>query len=545
MGMPHEGALEFLQRNSTSAREVHRKAMITRLAVVAGRRTLCKPIPSWLSAYRYASTLGSKRAFRGWQYTHENRTAWSGRLWSAASFSSSSSGIVMSPLEEYESLVKAGKLHSDPSQLYACRQLDLLFHSLKDYTPGPLIPIQQRQDEGMSMQDALRGFASEVGSDEEGPSGFFSSLFSSAPKKKPKAAAPSGTVTKVGAGGATAPKGLYMYGGVGCGKTMVMDMFYASAPAKRKRRVHFNQFMLECHDRMHRLRQNGLSEDPIPHLARNLLSECYLLCFDEFQVTDIGDALLLKRLFDELFSGGIVVVATSNRPPDDLYYNGIQRHLFLPFISQLKQTCNIFDFDSKQDYRLEGTVEGSNYITPIDTEETNLKVASLWKELTKNGKTSSKILTTKGRNIHVPLAAENTNVARFTFADLCEKPLGAGDYIKIAQTYHTIFLLDIPVLTKFEINEMRRFITLIDILYEHDTKVVFTASADPMNLFKPENEVDADEDLDHGDLLGTAEYTPVIKDEVFAFDRTISRLTEMQSTEYLRRASAAHTSDED
>ena len=130
--VPHghapEGALEFLQRNTTCARKVHRKAMITRLAVVAGRRTLCKPIPSWLSTYRYASTLGSKRAFRGWQYTHENRTAWSGRLWSAASFSSSSSGIVMSPLEEYESLVKAGKLHGDPSQLHACRQLDLLFH---------------------------------------------------------------------------------------------------------------------------------------------------------------------------------------------------------------------------------------------------------------------------------------------------------------------------------------------------------------------------------------------------------------------------------
>ena len=459
-------------------------------------------------------------------------------------FHSSSAALApssSSPLQEYESLVKQGKLHSDPSQVQALKLLEPLFHKLKEYTPGPLIPLKQREDAGLSMEDALKGFSSEIGSDKES-TGFFSSLFSSKPKKK-KAPPPttSGPATKLGAGGQTAPKGLYMYGGVGCGKTMIMDMFYANAPAKRKRRVHFNQFMLECHDRMHRLRQGGLNEDPIPHLARSLLSECYLLCFDEFQVTDIGDALLLKRLFDELFSGGIVVVATSNRPPDDLYYNGIQRHLFLPFISRLKETSHVFDYDSQQDYRLEGTMDGTNYLIPHDSEESKTKVETLWKELTKNGPTSPRILTTKGRNINVPLAAENTDVARFTFADLCESYMGAGDYIKIAQTYHTVFLLDIPVLTKFEINEMRRFITLIDVLYEHDTKVIFSAAADPIALFvSDDDKKSGDQEQDHGDLLGTKEYTQVDKDEVFAFDRTVSRLTEMQSLEYLRRVGVAH-----
>ena len=159
--------------------------------------------------------------------------------------------------------------------------------------------------------------------------------------------------------------------------------------------------------------------------------------------------------------------------------------------------------------------------------------------MTKNGPTSPRILTTKGRNINVPLAAEN--VARFTFADLCESYMGAGDYIKIAQTYHTVFLLDIPVLTKFEINEMRRFITLIDVLYEHDTKVIFSAAADPIALFvSDDDKKSGDQEQDHGDLLGTKEYTQVDKDEVFAFDRTVSRLTEMQSLEYLRRVGVAH-----
>jgi predicted ATPase len=443
-----------------------------------------------------------------------------------------------SPLTVYKEKVKNGQLSTDQSQVKALELLEPLFNEVQDYNPGPLVPLKRKTGEGMSLQDAVKGFSMEKGSDRDDNSGggFFSSLFGSS-KPKPAAKPKQSTVVTQRSGTGKTPKGLYMFGGVGCGKTMVMDMFFDQSPVRRKRRVHFNAFMLECHDRMHRLRQSGVSEDPIPHLARQILDECYLLCFDEMQVTDIGDALLLRRLFDELFHGGIIVVATSNRPPDDLYYNGIQRHLFVPFIKQVKEKSNVFDFNSKEDYRLAGTLEGSTYITPLSDEGSD-KVEALWKELTKNSVSKPVVLTRQGRNINVPMAAEATDTARFTFSDLCEKPLGAGDYLTIAGEYHTVFITGIPVLTTFEVNEMRRFITMIDVFYEHKTKVVVSAAAEPLQLFQT-NVPDPDAN-NHGDLLGTAEYTPVVKDEVFAFDRTVSRLTEMQSVEYLRIAGPAH-----
>ena len=440
------------------------------------------------------------------------------------------------PLSVYKQKVADGTFQKDPSQLKALELLEPLFDVIGEYDPGPLIPLQQKQDKGMSIQDAVKGFSMEQGSDQD-EGGFFSSLFGS---RKSKASAPkqsySRPSTKLAKQG-PAPKGLYMYGGVGCGKTMVMDLFFDLAPLKRKRRVHFYAFMLECHDRMHRLRQQGLAEDPVPHLARQLLNECYLLCFDEMQVTDIGDALLLRRLFDELFNGGIVVVATSNRPPDDLYYNGIQRHLFLPFIEQLKERGAVFDYDSKHDYRLEGTMEGSTYLTPLN-EDSAQGIEALWEELTKGSDVGPNILTRQGRNIHVPMAAEITDTARFDFSDLCEKATGSGDYLTIASEYHTVFVTNVPVMTKFEQNEMRRFITMVDIFYENKTKLIISAEKEPQELFVTDGVDDDGEEI--ADLLGTAEYTTVEKDEVFAFGRTVSRLMEMQSVEYLRQAGPAH-----
>ncbi|MTI00249.1 cell division protein ZapE [Roseibium sp. RKSG952] len=309
-----------------------------------------------------------------------------------------------------------------------------------------------------------------------------------------------------------AVQGLYMWGGVGRGKTMLMDLFFEVTVIRRKRRAHFHEFMLDVHERIHAHRQahkrgEVKEDDPIPPVARQIARETRLLCFDEFSVTDIADAMILGRLFTQLFELGVIVVATSNVDPNDLYKDGLNRQLFLPFIKLLKSKVNVLHLDSPTDYRLEKLAGTPVYVTPLGNGAGD-EVDLLWRRLTCGVAAHREELENKGRIIPVPMAA--AGAARFSFEDLCANPLGASDFLRIAHAFGTVFIENVPVMTKARRNEAKRFITLIDTLYDNGIKLVVSAAAEPHGLY-----VAAD---------GT---------EAFEFDRTVSRLIEMRSEEYL------------
>lgn len=307
--------------------------------------------------------------------------------------------------------------------------------------------------------------------------------------------------------------GLYIHGGVGRGKTMLMDLFFDTVPVRRKRRVHFNAFMAEAHDRIqkHRLaRKNGdtKEDDPIPPVAKALAEEAWVLCFDEFSVTDIADAMILSRLFSALFAEGVVLVATSNVAPDDLYRDGLNRQLFLPFVALLKRHAQVLELSSPTDYRMEKLNRMPVYLTPLSV-ETDRLMDEAWHAVTRGKPAAPEALTVKGRHVQVPLAAGDA--ARFSFADLCDAPLGARDYLAIAARYSTIFIDHIPVLDQTRRNPAKRFILLIDTLYDSRSRLFVSAEVPPQQLYQ-----------------GRAGVT-----EAFEFDRTVSRLIEMQSREWL------------
>lgn len=309
-----------------------------------------------------------------------------------------------------------------------------------------------------------------------------------------------------------AVKGLYIHGGVGRGKTMLMDMFFELVPVRRKRRVHFNDFMADVQDRIQKHRQARKEgavreDDPIPPVARALAGEAWVLCFDEFSVTDIADAMILSRLFSALFADGVVLVATSNVAPDDLYRDGLNRQLFLPFIGILERHAHVLALDVDKDYRLDKLSRMPVYITPADA-AADAVLGATWEAMTRGAPTAGTTLTVKGRQVVVPAAAGEA--ARFSFADLCEKPLGARDYLAIAARYSTVFIDHVPVLGEGRRNEAKRFILLIDTLYDHHARLVVSAEALPPEL-----------------------YTARRGNEVFEFERTASRLIEMQSHEWL------------
>ncbi|WP_192181730.1 cell division protein ZapE [Mesorhizobium amorphae] len=309
-----------------------------------------------------------------------------------------------------------------------------------------------------------------------------------------------------------AVKGLYIHGGVGRGKTMLMDMFFDLLPVRRKRRVHFNDFMADVQDRIqkHRAaRKNGdvKEDDPIPPVARALAEQAWVLCFDEFSVTDIADAMILSRLFSALFANGVVLVATSNVAPDDLYRDGLNRQLFLPFVGILGRHADVLALDADKDYRLEKLSRMPVYVTPADA-AADAVLDQAWEAMTHGRPTSETALTVKGRQVVVPRAAGEA--ARFSFADLCEKPLGARDYLAIAGRFSTLFIDHVPVLGEGKRNEAKRFILLIDTLYDHHVRLVVSAEAPPQAL-----------------------YTAKRGNEVFEFERTASRLIEMQSRDWL------------
>ncbi|HZP21114.1 MAG TPA: cell division protein ZapE [Bauldia sp.] len=309
------------------------------------------------------------------------------------------------------------------------------------------------------------------------------------------------------------PRGLYLYGAVGRGKTMLMDAFFAAARPQRKRRIHFNEFMANVHDRIHAWRQAGHDGDPIAPVARAIAGEIRLLCLDEFAVEDIADAMILARLFGGLFAEGVVLVATSNTAPDDLYRNGLNRPLFLPFIAVLKENVDVVELSARTDYRLEKLGKAEVYVTPLGP-AADAALDRLWLDLTGTVRGQPATLAVKGRTVPVPQAARGA--ARFSFDDLCARPLGAADYLELAGTYATVFVDHVPALRDDERDKARRFINLVDTLYDGGRRLVVSAATEPEGIYRAKS-----------------------GEEAFAFRRTVSRLAEMRSEEWLKRPQPA------
>ena len=308
------------------------------------------------------------------------------------------------------------------------------------------------------------------------------------------------------------PRGLYVHGEVGRGKTMLMDMFFQHSPVQHKRRAHFHEFMAEVHERIYGYRQNIArgeiaDGDVIARTAHAIFDQAWLLCFDEFHVTDIADAMILGRLFSKLFELGTVVVATSNVAPEDLYKGGLNRALFLPFIKQISDHMDVLRLDARTDFRLEKLAGVNMWLVPSD-QSAAAALDKAWGRMTGHAPCKGRDIAIKGRVLRVPCSAHG--VARFAFADICEQPLAASDYLRLAHDYHTILIDRIPVMDYAERNAAKRFISLIDTLYDNAVKLMASAAADPVSLYLATDGNEANE-----------------------FKRTSSRLIEMSSESYL------------
>jgi cell division protein ZapE len=364
------------------------------------------------------------------------------------------------PMAAYRVLRQAGRLEPDPAQQLAVERLQSLYRGLLHYRP----------------ETGLRGWLARFGLAENG--------------------------------GGNAPAGLYLCGPVGRGKSMLMDLFFRSVPSPRKRRVHFHAFMLEVHDRIEQERRKK-TDTPILKVAGDIAAEAVLLCFDEFQVEDIADAMILERLFIALFEAGVVVVATSNRAPDELYEHGLQRERFLPFIALLKEKLYVLELDSGRDYRLSRLRGKAVYHYPLG-QAAHDALEHAFAELTDGAPGDHVTLTVKGRRLTVPRAARG--VAWLAFDDLCVQPLAAADYLAIANRFTAVILEAIPCLAPDQRNEARRFNILIDTLYEARTLLIASAETPPTQIY-------------------------AAGDGTFEFQRTVSRLIEMQSAGYIENRS--------
>jgi len=319
-------------------------------------------------------------------------------------------------------------------------------------------------------------------------------------------------------GGAPRPKGLYIWGPVGRGKSMLMDLFFESLTTDAKTRVHFHDFMLGIHAfifkwrnlsaaerRRHPAYVREAGEDPIAPAAQNIVNSASVLCFDEFHVTQLADAMILGRLFEHLFARGVTIVATSNRKPSDLYLNGVNRQLFVPFIRRMEEELDVIELRAERDYRLERLSAAPVYYTPLGA-ASDAAMDAAYERLTGRSSPHAETLDVNGRPLRVSIQA--AGVARFSFDELCRKPLGSADYLAIARRYDTVLIDRTPRMNADEREAAARFVTLIDALYECRTKLVMSAAAKPDELY----------------LSG---------DGVFEFQRTASRLHEMRSTDYL------------
>ncbi len=307
-------------------------------------------------------------------------------------------------------------------------------------------------------------------------------------------------------GKSPSPRGLYLWGPVGRGKSMLMDLFFETVAVEKKRRVHFHEFMLARHAFLRGARAKGAGQDQlIADAAKHVADEARLLCFDELQVTDIADAMILGRLFERLFAEDVVVVATSNRPPADLYKHGLNRQLFLPFIELIERKLDLVELAGPQDFRLKQLMAAPVYYAPLGP-AADEAIESAWKRLTAGAHAQAVTLDVGGRQLRVE--REAAGMARFSFDNLCKRALGAADYLEIAERFHTVILENIPRLTPAMREEAARFRTLVDALYEAKVKLIASADAEPAQLYPA-------------------------GDQSFEFERTASRLMEMRSESYL------------
>jgi cell division protein ZapE len=355
------------------------------------------------------------------------------------------------PLERYRARVAAGTMEGDAAQAAVVERLDALAETLRTWRPRRL--------------------------------GRIAHMFSSRVE---------------------VPQGVYIHGAVGRGKTMLMDLFFRAVEFEPKRRLHFHEFMAEVHELLAEARHT-VEGDPIPHVAASIARRAQLLCFDELHVTDIADAMILGRLFKKLFEAQVVLVATSNAAPSELYRNGLQRESFLPFIDLIEERMDVLELAAAKDYRLERLTGQTLYFTPLD-EAARRALNAAFTRLTGSWTGPPMSLDGKGRTLHVPQAARG--VARFTFAELCEQPLGAHDYLTFARAFHTVIIDGIPVMGPEKRNEARRFINLIDTLYDNHIGLIASAEAEPDQLY-------------------------VAGDGANLFERTASRLMEMRTETYL------------
>ncbi|KAL6048432.1 Lactation elevated protein 1 [Balamuthia mandrillaris] len=493
---------------------------------------------------------------------------------SSSFYSSFSEASREDPLQRYERLIAEGVIKDDPAQRKALAPLQELYQQtlLQKATPEPTPPPSVSSPSSSSSSSSwFSWLRNPLSSSSSSPT---------ASTAEPPAEAPS----------SSSPLGVYLYGDVGCGKTFLMDLFYDCIPAsRRKRRVHFHAFMLDIHGRIHHWRQHKKQQqqssnsnnfnlfqkgeevnegeeegDPLPALARGIAAQTGVLCFDEFQVTDVADAMILHRLFSLLFRNDVLFVATSNRAPDELYQGGLQRDRFLPFIDLLYRRCRVHRIVSGNDYRLTGKASQGVYFlihprSPSSSfeqhhqqqhlksesggSEAEQRMERAFAELTHHQQAHTMQLSVAGggRKLRVPKTARG--VAWFSFNDLCKQNLGAADYIALSEAFHTVLLSGIPKMNRQSVTEARRFITLIDELYNHKVKLLCSAYAEPAHLFEGGDEKDLEgrEVFDDatGRHMGTIWHG---KEEQFAFQRAVSRLIEMQSEEYLKIPHKGHSS---